>query len=91
MGAAAADDGAVRELAPDSGQNLLAGTQDHLALLKQAPARALDDEGLQVRARGREQLEDSLKGVEKARKQLRKKAREVLGRELEENASADEP
>ncbi len=48
-------------------------------------------EGLQVRARELEQLEDSLKGVEKARKKLRKKAREVLGRELEENASADEP
>jgi Arc/MetJ-type ribon-helix-helix transcriptional regulator len=43
-------------------------------------------EGLQVRARELEQLEGALKGVAQARKQLREKARQVLGRDLEEDA-----
>lgn len=40
-------------------------------------------EGLQVRSHELEQLEDALRGVEKAKKRLRERARMVLGREPE--------
>jgi hypothetical protein len=41
-------------------------------------------EGLQVRARELERLEDALRNVQKAKDELHQKAREVLGREPDE-------
>lgn len=85
LGKKARDQVVMVRLDQDATKKLDAWVEAGAVRSRSEAAAVFIQEGLELRARELEQLEDALRGVEKAKQKLRDKARQVLGRDQEDS------